>query len=127
MTSSPQPKYVGRFLIVGILLTYGLMFLMTAKGPFAGAGDGAGHFDTPPAAGVALPFAAYFLCGVITAASAKRTIRISAAILAHLAPFVSLAFADPESRTFFIGLAVIIYVIFGSSWFRMLRSDAKPA
>src|SRR5579859_352693 len=125
MTSSPQPKYVGRFLIVGILLTYGLMFLMTARGPFAGAGDGAGHYDTPSAAGVALPYAAYFLCGVIAAASAKHSIRIGAAIIAHSAPFVSLAFADPESRTFFIVLAVIIYVIFGSSWFRMLSSPAK--
>ena len=112
---------------MGILLTYGLMFLMTARGPFAGAGDGAGHYDTPPAAGVALPFAAYFLCGVIAAASAKRSIRISAAILAHSAPFVSLAFADPKSRTFFVVLAVIIYVIFASSWFRMLRSHAETA
>jgi hypothetical protein len=103
------------------------MFLMTAKGPFAGAGDGAGHFDDPPAAGVALPYAAYFLCGVIAASSAKRSVRIVAAIIAHSAPFVSLAFADPKSRAFFIVLAVIIYVIFGSSWFRMLRSHAETA
>jgi hypothetical protein len=127
MPGPPQAKYVGRFLIVGILLTYGLMFLMTAKGPFAGAGDGAGHYDRPPAAGIALPYAAYFFCGVVAAASAKQSIRISAAIIAHLAPFVSLVFADAESRTFFILLAFIIYAVFGAAWFRMLKCYDQSA
>ena len=127
MPGSSQPNYVGRFLIVGILLTYGLMFLTTARGPFAGAGDGAGHYDSPPAAGIALPYAAYFLCGVVAAASAKRSVRIGAAIVAHSAPFVSLVFADTESRTFFIMLAFIIYAVFGAAWFRMLKHYDQTA
>ena len=127
MSGAPQKNYVARFLIVGILLTYGLMFLLTASGPFAGAGDGAGHFDSPPAAGIALPYAAYFLCGVVAAASAKRNIRIGAAIVAHSAPFVSLAFADPKSRTFCIVLAFIIYAVFGATWFRMLKHHDQTA
>ena len=121
MPGAPQENYVARFLVVGILLTYGLMFLLTARGPFAGAGDGAGHFDNPPAAGIALPYAAYFLCGVVAAASAKRSIRIGAAMVAHSAPFVSLVFADAESRTFCIVLALVIYAVFGAAWFRMLK------
>ena len=127
MPSPAQANYVGRFLIVGILLTFGLMFLLTAKGPFAGAGDGAGHFDSSPAAGIALPYAAYFLCGVVAAASAKRSIRIGAAIIAHSAPFVSLVFADAESRTFCIVLACIIYAVFGAAWFRMLKRHDQTA
>jgi hypothetical protein len=127
MSGAPQKNYVARFLVVGILLTYGLMFLLTAKGPFAGAGDGAGRFDSPPAAGIALPYAAYFLCGVVAAASAKRSIRIGAAIIAHLVPFVSLVFADAESRTFCIVLAFIIYAIFGAAWFRMLQRYDQTA
>ena len=127
MSAPSRPNYVARFLIVGILLTYGLMFLMTARGPFAGAGDGAGHFDSPPAAGIALPYAAYFLCGVVAAVSAKRGVRMTAAVVAHSAPFVSLAFADAESRTFFIVLAFIIYAVFGATWFRMLRRYDQTA
>jgi hypothetical protein len=103
------------------------MFLMTARSPFAGAGDGAGHYDSPPAAGIALPYAGYFLCGVVAAASAKRSIRIGAAIIAHSAPFLSLFFADAESRTFFIVLAFIIYAVFGAAWFKMLKHYDQTA
>jgi hypothetical protein len=103
------------------------MFLMTARGPFAGAGDGAGHYDRPPAAGIVLPYAAYFLCGVVASASAKQSIRISAAIIAHLAPFISQVFADAENRAFFIVLAFIIYAVFGAAWFRMLKRYDQTA
>jgi hypothetical protein len=129
MTSSPPFNYLGRFLITGILVTYGLLFLATPMRPFLGfgVGDGAGHYDAPSSWGVALPYTSYFVCGIIAATSARRSIRIGAAIIAHSAPFVSLAFADPESRTFFVGLAAVIYVVFGSAWFRMLRSRDETA
>lgn len=127
MTCSPHSKYAGIFLLVGLLMTYGLMFLMTAKGPFAGMGDGAGHFDSPPAEGLVLPYSAYFACGLVAACSAKRLIRIVAAVTAHLAPLITFAFAGPHDVPAFVTIDLVTFVAFGYVWFQMLRKDAHAA
>jgi hypothetical protein len=123
MTSSRHSKYAGGFLLVGIIMTYGLMFLLTAKGPFAGAGDGAGHFDTPPAEGLVLPYSAYFVCGLIAACSSKRLVRVVASIVAHLAPLITFTFAHPHDVPAFVFIDVLTFVAFGNVWFQMLRED----
>jgi len=52
MTNSPHSRYAGWFLLVGIVVTYGLMFLMTANGApcyfnaSAGAGSYVNFFNT---------------------------------------------------------------------------------
>jgi hypothetical protein len=127
MTNSRYSKYAGSFLLVGIIMTYGLMFLMTAKGPFAGMGDGAGHFDTPPAEGLVLPYSAYFVCGLIAACSSKRWIRIVAAIVAHLAPLITFTFAGPHDVPAFVFIDLVTFVAFGYAWFQMLRKDTNAA
>src|SRR5689334_6245715 len=113
MTSSLHSKYAGTFLLVGLLMTSGLMFLMTAEGPFAGMGDGAGHFDSPPAEGLVLPYSAYFVCGLAAACSAKRLIRILAAVAAHLAPLITFAFAGPHDVPAFVTIDLVTFVAFG--------------
>jgi hypothetical protein len=127
MTSSPHPKYAGVFLLVGLLMTCGLMFLMTAKGPFAGWGDGAGHFDGPPAEGLVLPYSTYYACGLVAACSVKRRLRIVAAVLAHLAPFITFAFAGPHDVPAFVVIDLVTFVAFGFVWFQMLKKDTHAA
>ena len=124
MTNSPYSKYAGRFLLAGILVTYGLMFLMTAKSPFSGWGDGAGHdSEGPPPEGLVLPYSSYFLCGVVAACSVQRRIRIVAGIVAHSAPFISFAFASPKYVPAFVGLVLITFVVFGFAWLQMLKKE----
>ena len=127
MTSSRHSKYAGGFLLVGIVMTYGLMFLMTAKSSFSGWGDGAGHFDTPPAEGLVLPYSAYFVCGLIAACSSKRWVRIVAAIVAHLAPLITFTFAGPHDVPAFVVIDLVTFVAFGFVWFQMLRKDDYAA
>jgi hypothetical protein len=123
MTNSPYSKYAPRFLLVGLLMTYGLMFLMTARGPFAGLGDGAGHFDTPPTEGLVLPYSAYFVCGLVAACSAKRWIRIVAAIVAHLTPFITFVFTGHHDVAAFVAIDLVTFVAFGFAWFQMLKKE----
>jgi len=124
MTNTPHAKYAGRFLLVGILVSSGLMFLMTEKGPFSGMGDGAGNESGGPSPeGLVLPYSAYFLCGVVAACALQRRIRITAAIIAHLAPLISFAFARPTDVPAFVGIDLITFVVFGFAWFQMLRKE----
>jgi hypothetical protein len=125
MASSPYPKYAGRFLLAGLLMTIGLMFLLTAKGPFAGMGDGAGHFNSPPAEGLVLPYSAYFVSGFVAACSQKRWTRIVAAVVAHLAPIITFAFAGPHDVPFFVFIDFVTFVAFGLAWSQMVRKDAN--
>lgn len=121
MVNSPNSKYAGAFLIVGLLMTYGLMFLMTASGPFAGMGDGAGHFDSPPAEGLVFPYSAYYLCGFIAACSAKRRVRIVAAVIAHLAPLITFIFAGTNDIPAFVFIDLVTFIVFGHAWLKMLK------
>ncbi|MGB8368450.1 MAG: hypothetical protein ACLPYZ_09645 [Limisphaerales bacterium] len=123
MTNSPYSKYAGMFLLVGVAVTYGLMFLMTAKSPLSGWGDGAGHFNKPPPEWLVLPYSSYFLCGVVAASLAQRRIRIVAAIVAHLAPLISFAFATRKEVPAFVGLELVTFVVFGFAWFQMLKKE----
>jgi hypothetical protein len=123
MKNPPHSKYAGWFLLVGIVVTYGLMFLMTAQSPFSGWGDGAGHFDKPSPEWLVLPYSSYFLCGVVAACSTQRRNRIIAAIIGHLAPLLSFAFTTRKEVPFFVGLELVAFVAFGFAWFDMLRKQ----
>ncbi|HLX95104.1 MAG TPA: hypothetical protein VKU37_05105 [Verrucomicrobiae bacterium] len=125
---SCHSKYAGSFLLVGIIMTYGLMFLMTARSPFAGMGDGSGqHGESPSPEGCVLPYSSYFLCGLIAACSARRWVRIVAAVIAHSAPFITLAFANPVEKPFFIVIDLLTFTVFGFAWFQILKKDDHAA
>jgi hypothetical protein len=129
-TNSPFTRFAinaGAFLFFGIFMTYGLMFLMTVNGPFSALGNGSGRFGDPPIAALVLPYSAYFLCGVIAALSPERRVRIVAAIIAHLALFVTYAFARPHDISAFVVIDIATVVAFGFAWFQMLRNDKNPA
>lgn len=129
MTTAPYSKQAGMFLLVGVFVTCGLLFLMTtAVSGLAGWGDGSGQSsDASSPTGLVLPYSAYFLCGVVAACSAKRGARIAAAIVAHSAPFASQAFASSKDGPIFIGIDLVTFVMFGFAWFQMLRKDDHAA
>ena len=123
MTRPRYSKYAVGFLLGGIIMTGGLFFLMTAKSPFAGWGDGAGHFDAPPAGRLILPYSAYFICGIIATRSDKREVRIVACLVAHLAPMITFAFAGRDDALPFVIIDFVTFMAFGFVWFQMLRKD----
>ncbi len=123
MMNPPHSKYAGWFLLVGIVVTYGLMFLMTARSPFSGWGDGSGHDDGPSPEWLIFPYSAYFVCGVVAACSVQRRNRIIAAIIGHLVPLLSFAFTTRKEVPMFVGLELITFALFGFAWFQMLRKE----
>jgi len=126
MTLPRHSVYAGMFLLVGTFVTLGLMFLMTAKGPFSGWGDGAGgDNDRVRSEGLVLPYSSYFLCGFVAACSVQRRIRIMATIVAHSAPLISFAFASSKDVPIFIGLELVTFAVFGFAWSRMLKGHPR--
>lgn len=123
MTNSLHSKHAGWFLLVGVIMTYGLMFLMTANGPFAGAGDGAGLDEGPSPKGLVLPYSAYFVCGIVAACSGRRWLRIIAAVVAHTAPFGSFLFVNFKEVHGFLWIELITFAVFGFAWFQILKKQ----
>jgi hypothetical protein len=124
-----HPLIALTFFIFGALVSYGFYLLIDFGNSMAGAGDGASSGSIVPASHVMVPYACYFVSGIIACLMPPRALRYLLAVIGHISPFiVFLMIKDINIRIveFFSIINAFIFIPFGFAWYKLLR-DPKDA